>query len=157
MRIIDLDKLEVYFRTVNIQHLRTLSIGGISTLNMVAFVFALKRFFEEKVSISVAGKDLELKLEDLTADKLLPIFFAAKKNYDDITIFFYFDQKPYSVVYMYDDDVTVWIKSLTSASISRDYIFEARLIQQVCQDNGLELNPYSFDVLFRMYLKSQGS
>jgi hypothetical protein len=157
MRVIDLDKLEAYFRTVNIQHLRTLSTGGISTLNMVAFIFSLKRFFEEKVSISVAGKDLELKLEDLTADKLLPIFLAAKKNYDNITIFFHFDQKPYSVVYMYDDDVAVWIKALTSASISRDYIFEARFIQQVCQDNGLELNPYSFDVLFRMYLKSQGS
>lgn len=156
MRIIDLDKLEAYFRTVNIQHLRTLSIGGISTLNMVTFIFALKRFFEEKVSISVAGKDLELKLEDLTADKLLPIFFATKKNYDDITIFFHFDQKPYSVVYMYDDDVAVWIKSLTSASISRDYIFETRLVQQICQDNGLELNPYSFDILLRMYNKKSG-
>ena len=156
MRMIDLDKLETYFRTVNIQHLRTLSTGGISTLNMVAFIFALKRFFEEKVSISVAGKDLELKLEDLTADKLLPIFLAAKKNYDNITIFFHFDQKPYSAVYMYDDDVAVWIKSLTSASISRDYIFETRLVQQICQDNGLELNPYSFDILLRMYNKKSG-
>ena len=156
MRIIDLDKLEAYFRTVNIQHLRTLSIGGISTLNMVTFIFALKRFFEEKVSISVAGKDLELKLEDLTADKLLPVFFAAKKNYDDITIFFHFDDKPYSVIYMYDDDGVVWVKMITTPGNPRDYIFEARLIQQVCQDNGLELNPYSFDVLFRMYLKSQG-
>ena len=156
MRIIDLDKLEAYFRTVNIQHLRTLSTGGISTLNMVAFIFALKRFFEEKVSISVAGKELELKLEDLTADKLLPIFLAAKKNYDNITIFFHFDQKPYSAVYMYDDDVAVWIKTLTSASISRDYIFEARLVQQICQDNGLELNPYSFDILLRMYNKKSG-
>ena len=160
MRIIDLDKLEAYFRTVNIQHLRTLSTGGISTLNMVAFIFALKRFFEEKVSISVAGKDLELKLEDLTADKLLPIFLAAKKNYDNITIFFHFDQKLnvnwQQVVYMYDDDVAVWIKALTSASISRDYIFETRLVQQICQDNGLELNPYSFDILLRMYNKKSG-
>ena len=60
MRIIDLDKLETYFQKVNVQHLRTLSTGGISTLNMVAFILGLKRFFENKVSFTVAGKELTL-------------------------------------------------------------------------------------------------
>ncbi len=156
MRIIDLDKLEAYFETMNVQYLRTLSTGGISGLNMVAFIFALKRFFEDKVSFTVAGKELDLSPDNLNAEYILPIILAAKKNYDNVTIFFHFNDKPYSVVYMYDDDAAIWIKAITSANISRDYIFEARFLQLVCQDNNLELNPYTFDVLFRMYLKSQG-
>lgn len=39
---------------------------------MVAFIFALKRFFEEKVSISVAGNELELN--PYTFDILLRMY-----------------------------------------------------------------------------------
>lgn len=155
MRIIDLDKLETYFQKVNVQHLRTLSTGGISTLNMVAFILGLKRFFENKVSLTVAGKELTLT-EKSKVEELLPIILDAKKHYDNITIFFHFDDKPYNVIYMYDDDGAVWVKMITTLGNPRDYIFEARLVQQICQDNELELNPYTFDILFRMYNKKPG-
>lgn len=152
MRIIDLDKLETYFKTTNIQRLKTLAIGAISTLNIVDFLLGLKQSFEDNVTITIAGKEFK----DLANEKLLPVIFDAKKNYDNISLYFHLDDKLYSVVYMYDEDSSVWIKALTSANIVRDYVFETRFIQQVCQDNHLELNPYSFDVIFRMYFKRQG-
>lgn len=151
-RIIDLDKLKESFQHSSFKLYVKNSGRGIATHNIAPFLYALKSFFEDNVTIKIAGKEVYVHPELLNFQEIIDTVVKAKQNYDNISIFFHFDETPYSVIYMYDEDQVEWIKTLSSGILlNRDYIFEVELFQQICQHNDLELNPYVFDILLRMY------